>query len=343
MTVAPRHDATSTAASTATDFMRLLAGKWITAAIATAAKLGVADALSTPQSVDTLAARLDCHHSSLLRLLRVLCSEGLLHESTTGLFSVTPLGAHMQADALKDLAVYVGADFSWSPWAHLDASIRSGTSAFELAKGQSLFAYLESHPQDARVYHRGVDAYTRVQAQALSDVFDFSDYRTVVDVGGGRGTLLIALLERWPHLQGTLFDRPAALRMAEQRPEFVPLLDRTTFYDGDFLQCVDVPADVMLIKHVLHNWDDATALAILERCRAALQPGGAIVVIDGMVLPGNRPDPTRLLDLEMLALCEGGRERTKPEFRRLFHEAGLQLRFSSDLAGTTRLLVGFPK
>lgn len=343
MTADPRLDATTPTPATATDFMRLLAGKWITAAVCTAAKLGVVDKLDPPIGISALATQLACHEGSLLRLLRVLSSEGVIHESPDGLFSATDLGAHLRTGELRDLAIYIGADFSWTPWAQLAASVQTGTSAFEIERGETLFDYLEQRPEDAAVYHRGVDAYTRAQAQALSDVVDFSNYATVVDVGGGRGTLLIELLQRWPDLRGTLFDRTAAIRIAKERPAFVPLSDRTDFVEGDFLQCVDVEADVMLIKHVLHNWDDAGALTILDHCRRSLRPGGAIMVIDGMVLPGNRPDPTRLLDLEMLALCEGGYERTKPEFRRLFQQAGLKLTFTSDLAGTTRLLVGFPK
>lgn len=325
--------------------MQLMAGKWVSAAIAAAADLRVCDHLTSPQTCEQLAKVLGCSSASLLRLLRILETQEIVAQRDDGTYHNTELGEALQDGQLRDLAIYLTAPVSWAPWPHLAESIRSGISAFELAHGEPLFDYLESAPDQAALYHRGVDAFTRAQARALLDAFDFSAYRHVVDLGGGRGALLAEILQRWEHLRGTLFDREAALQSAKQQPDLPRLAEagRVELRAGDFRDALNLEADVVVIKHVLHNWDDTTAHRILCNARDALLPGGAILVIDGVTLPGNYTNTTKLLDLEMLALCEGGHERSKPEFRRLLHRAGLRVGATRMLTGGAMLLVATPR
>ena len=325
----------------AQEFLALLGGKWIAAAISAAAQLGLGDALDGgPMNEAELAARLGCDPNALGRLLNVLAAEGLLEIDEDDRFRTTALGAQLRSSALGPLAEFVGAPFSWSPWKRLKDAVLTGQAAFEIEHGQDLFNYLATHPEASKVYDAGVDAFTREDARALAAVFDFSTIKKVADIGGGVGTLLIELLHRWPHLHGILFDKQRVCHVAELRLREADLQARCTCVAGDFFSEVPAGADIYIVRHIVHNWGDADAITILHNCAAALRPGGKVLVVEGVLLPGHRKDTTRLLDLEMMVLSGKGRERTKPEFRQLFRDAGLRLTKTVPLASTARLIVG---
>jgi precorrin-6B methylase 2 len=320
--------------------LELLAGKWVTAAVAAAAELGLADVLhEAPLAPAALAAAVGCDEAALLRLLRVLCSEGLVELDRRGRYALTELGATLRQDQLRELARFVGAPFMWTPWAELAGAVRTGRAAFETSFGASLFEYLDAHPPAAALYHRAVDAFTRRQAEAMIDAYDFSTTQTVVDVGGGLGTLLCELSERWPQLRCVLYDRAKVIEQARAGFANGPLAQRIETLAGDFFERVPEGADAYVVKHVLHNWGDDEAIRLLRNCAQAMQPNGRVLIVESVLLPGNLRDQTRLFDLEMLVLCGAGRERSKPEYRRLLARSGLCLRSSCDLAGTARLLV----
>jgi precorrin-6B methylase 2 len=325
----------------AQELLKLLGGKWIAAAISAAAQLGLADALDgEPLNQAELAARLRCDPSALGRLLGVLTAEGLLEIDEDDRFRTTALGAQLRSSALGPLAQFVGAPFSWSPWKRLKDAVLTGEAAFEIEHGQDFFNYLATHPEASKIYDAGVDAFTRQDARTLATAFDFSPIKKVADVGGGMGTLLIELLRRWPHLHAILLDKQGVAHAAEIRLREAELQARCTCVAGDFFLEVPVGADVYIVRHIVHNWGDADATTILRNCAAALPPGGKVLVVEGVLLPGHRKDTTRLLDLEMMVLSGKGRERTKPEFRQLFRAAGLHLTKTLPLASTARLIVG---
>lgn len=331
--------------------LRLLGGKWVTAAISAAARLGLAEQLvdadgaDRPTDVGALAGALGCDPPALDRLLRVLAGEGLLTLDDDGRYALTPLGRELHGDALGDLAAFVGLPFMWDPWARLADALRSGRPAFDATFGAALFEHLDHAADDRADYHRGVDAFTRHEARALAGRIDLSAHRRVVDVGGGLGTACIELARAWPHLELVLLDRPGVAEQAAERFAAAGLADRCRAQAGDFFAPLP-PADVYLVKHVVHNWDDDPAIRLLDGCRAGLVADGGppmVLVVEGILLPGVRRDATRLLDLEMLVLRGAGRERDKPAFRRLFTAAGLKLESTWPLAGAARLLVARPR
>lgn len=325
----------------AQEFLALLGGKWIAAAISAAAQLGLGDALDEgPMNEAELAARLRCDRNALGRLLHVLAAEGLLEIDEDDCFRTTALGAQLRSSALGPLAEFVGAPFSWSPWKRLKDAVLTGEAAFEIEHGQDLFNYLATHPEASKVYDAGVDAFTRQDARALAAVFDFAPFKKVADIGGGVGTLLIEVLRGWPHLQGILFDKQRVCDAAELRLREAELQTRCTCVAGDFFSEVPAGADIYIVRHIVHNWGDPDAITILRNCAAALRPGGKVLVVEGVLLPGHRKDTTRMLDLEMMVLSGKGRERTKLEFRELFRDAGLRLTKTVPLANTARLIVG---
>lgn len=325
----------------AQDLLKLLGGKWIAAAISAAAQLRLADALEgEPMNEEELAAKLGCEQNALGRLLGVLAAEGVLEADDDDRFRLTMLGNQLRSNALGPLAEFVGAPFSWSPWLRLKDAVQTGEAAFELEHGQDLFGYLADHPDESEIYNAGVDAFTRHDARALATAFNFSEVETVVDVGGGMGTLLIELLRQWPRLHGILFDKDHVVRAAERRLQDTELRGRCSCVAGDFFSEVPAGADIYIVRHIVHNWGDEEAAAVLRNCAAALRPGGKVLVVEGILLPGHRKDTTRLLDLEMMVLSGTGRERSKPEFRQLFKQAGLRLTKTVPLASTARLIIG---
>jgi SAM-dependent methyltransferase/DNA-binding HxlR family transcriptional regulator len=327
-----------------TRLLNLLAGKWIASAISAAAELGLADALvDGPRDVSELSQALGCEPEGLSRLLRVLAGEGVVESGPQGRYTLTPLGEGLTSDRLRDLARLFGSDLMWRPWSALADALRSGQTAFELVHGEPLFGYLETRPDAARLYHDGVDAFTRDEARALAEAYDFSGPLCVVDVGGGLGTLLSVLSARFAALRCVLYDRPHVVDDTRARLAASDAKGRFECIGGDFFED-DLPeADIFVIKHVLHNWDDTRCLRLLERCSARLRPGGKILVIEGILLAGDLHEPTRLMDLEMLVLCGAGHERSKPEFRSLLSRAGLKLVRTQYLAGATHLIVAEPR
>ena len=325
--------------------LQLLSGKWVTAAIAAAAELGLADALMpAPLTAAQLAERLTCDAGALSRLLRVLCGEGLLEASADARYSLTSVGAQLASGQLRDLARFVGAPFMWTPWAELADAVRdTRCSAFERAHGLPLFPHLERNTRDAELYHHAVDAFTRRQARALCEAFEFDGLTRVVDVGGGLGTVLTELMPRFPKLSGVLYDRPAVTQQARALWAGSQSEARLEAESGDFFERVPAPADAYIVKHVLHNWDDEHAARILRVCRDALRPGGHVLIVESLLLPGNVRDATALLDLEMLVLCGAGHERSKPQFRQLLGAADLRLLTTRPLAGGARLLIAAPR
>lgn len=320
--------------------LHLLGGKWLAAAISAAASLGIADALfERPMTVEALADRISCQPDALERLMRVLVGEGVATLSDEREYVLTEMGALLRKGELAELATFVGSPFSWDPWSALADAVRTGESAFAKHHGLPLFDYLDHHAEQAQLYHAAIDAFSRREAKALAESFDFSTTSRVADVGGGRGTLLVEVLSRWPHLSGILLDRPAAVEQAKGAFIRAGVEDRCEARVGDFFDEVPQNVDVCVLMHIIHSWDDATAIALLRRCRDAVGPDGTLLIVEGLAVPAPHRDLTNLLDLEMLVLCGPGRERRKPEMRRLLRKAGLRLERTAPLSGGVRMLV----
>lgn len=325
--------------------LQMIGGKWVTAALSAAASLGIPARLHhQPKTVQRLADECQAHPEKLQRLLSALCSLNVLQSDVHHKYHLTTLGETLLPGQLGELAEYAGRSFAWGPWSQLDASVQSESSAFQLHHGTPLYTYLAKHHDDAKHYDQGVDAFTQDEAVALVDALQIYGDKTVLDLGGGQGSLLIEMLRAAPDLQGILFDLPEVVARAQNRPEFEPLRERVSFTGGDFTKTIGVQADIILLKRVLHNWDDDGAEQILRNARTALRDDNArIVVIEAVLLPENFPDLGRLIDLEMMVMCDDGKERTKPALRRLLAKTGFRIEQSGSLPGGARWLLAAPK
>lgn len=317
----------------------LLGGKWLAAAVSAAASLGVADTLSgSPMTLDRLADQIACDADSLLRLMRVLIGEDIVTLNAKQEYTLTEMGELLKADELGELAKFVGSPFSWDPWSALPDAVRTGESSFTKHHGLPLFDYLDHHGEEAALYQSAIEAFSRREARALAKAFDFSSARRIADIGGGRGTLLVEVLSRWPHLHGVLLERPAAAAQAQIAFTQAGIDDRCEARAGDFFVEVPQDVDVCILMHIIHSWDDAVAIELLQRCSESVGPDGTLLIIEGLIVPDARRDLTNLLDLEMLVLCGSGHERRKPAIRRLLSAAGLQLKSTVALINGVRMM-----
>jgi hypothetical protein len=304
--------------------MRHLVGNQVQQAIHVAARLRIADALDAgPMTADDLAAAVGANVPALRRLLRTLASFGIFSEVPGGLFALTPSAALLREDrddSLRPFALWSGG-VSYRAFGDLEHSVRTGEPAFEHLFGADFFDYLAEHHDVGDQFDEMMSWNTRPLGPAIA-ARDYAAARMVVDLGGGRGELLAAVLAAHPHLRGTLVDRRVT---SSARDAFVRagVDSRCAVVRGDVLDEVPPGGDVYLLKSVLHGLDDESALRVLENCRRAMGPGATLLVIELFMPDGGGQSPARLMDLLMLIGCHG-RERTQAEFEALFAAAGFE-------------------
>lgn len=322
-------DARSASRSAARLLLHMAIGKWVCRALQVAAELGVADVLGErPLPIDEIAARTGSHPDALYRVLRALAGVGVFEEGTGRSFGNSALSSALRSDvpdSARALVRWIGHDAAWRAWADLGHSVRTGGPAFDHAVGEPLFEYLARHRAAGDVFDEAMTSYDAITSEAVARAYDFSACAEVVDVGGGHGAQLVAVAERWPEVRGVLFDRPEVIAGARRALASAPCASRITLRAGDFLAEVPAGGDAYLLKHVLHDWDDERSVRILANCRRAMGRGGKVLVLEQIVGEGPEASITNLLDLEMLVMTQGGRERTAGELGALLRRAGLRV------------------
>jgi hypothetical protein len=307
---------------------RLIVGFQVSEAIHVAATLGVADLLAEgPRTSDELAAATSAHAGSLYRLLRALASVGVFHEDEGRRFSMTPMGALLRSDvpgSLRGWAVYVGRPYFREAWRHLEHSIRTGDNAFQHVHGTDVWAYRAEHPDESAIFDLAMESLTGASNPALLDAYDFGRFGTVVDVGGGNGALLAALLGEFPATRGVLFDQPHVVAKAAAVLERAGVADRCEIVSGSFFDEVPPGGDAYTLKSIIHDYDDERAVAILRVCRRAMARAATLLLVERIVGPPNEDARAKFSDLNML-VAPAGRERTLHEWDVLLTRAGLRL------------------
>ena len=293
-----------------------------------AAKLGLADQFADgPRSAAELAGPLVLHAPSLHRLMRTMASLGLLTEDQAQRCSLTKLGEALKTDApgsARATLLMIGSSWFGSGLANLLHSMQTGRTGFEKAQGMPLFDYLAQHPEDALVFSEAMVGFHGDEPPAVAAAYDFSPFRTVVDVGGATGNMLAAILARHPEPHGLLFDRPHVVVAATKLLEANGVADRVTIEAGDFFHTVPTGGDAYILSHIIHDWNDDQCLTILGHCRKAMKSDGRLLIVEMVLPPGDAPHPGKILDMVMLALT-GGQERTEAEYAHLLDKAGFSL------------------
>ncbi|MBX9648648.1 MAG: methyltransferase [Xanthobacteraceae bacterium] len=308
--------------------LQLINGFQITQAIHVAATLRVADYLNEgARSAGELAARTKSHPGSLYRLLRALAAVGVFREEEGQKFSLTPLGDCLRTDSATPLGAWaevVGSSYYWQTWGHLLHSVRTGENAFQNLNGKDVWQFRAEHPEDGATFDRAMTQLSHGSAAAVIRAYDFSPFHHVVDVGGGQGLMLAAILRAHPDMRGTLFDQPGVVAGAKAALTERGVIDRCHIVGGSFFEAVPDGADAYLMRVVIHDWEDDEAVAILKVCRRAMRETAKLLLIERLVAPANEMPSTKFSDLNML-VSPGGRERTREEFADLLARSGFEL------------------
>jgi len=321
--------ATAEQRAAARQLVELIGGNWATQAIGVAARLGLADHVAAGVTqVDDLARACACDVSALRRLLRGLAALGILQVEPDGQCRLTATGELLRSDT--PLGLHAHAQWwsrqAWDVWSDLMGRVRTGQSTRQRARGQKGFDHLYADAEAARLFHRSMAELTRLVAADLAASPALPDEGVVMDLGGGHGELLAEVLRARPRLQGMLVDLGHAVSGAQAHLRAAGVADRVAVVAGDFFATLPGPVDVVLLKSVLHDWNDADAVRILQRARDALAPAGRVLVIERVMpdrvqdLPAHRT--TVRSDLNMLVGL-GGRERTVEDYDALLMPAGL--------------------
>jgi hypothetical protein len=311
--------------------MNMINGFGLPRCIWVAAELGVADRLAdAPMYVEDLAQAVGANSDALYRVLRALASAGIFEEVGQGRFAINRLADCLRSDAplsMRPWAQYVGAEWYWQAWGSFMATVKNGKTIHENVHNRRFFQYYADNPGYTEMFDAAMSSVSALANPAIVGGYDFSRLGSVVDLGGGEGALLAAVLHENPGVRGTLYDRAEVMTRARNGgPLAMPsIAERVTFATGDFFESVPSGHDAYLMKWILHDWDDAEAGIILGNVRRAAARGTRLIVAEMMVDDGNAPSAAKLLDLAMLGLT-GGRERTEAGYRGLFSDAGFSLR-----------------
>jgi C-methyltransferase len=270
----------------------ILAG-WMSQAIEAAAELGIADALAAgPLQLDDLAARIGADPNALSRLLRALCSRGIFRRHTNGTYALTPLADTLRTDApvsMAGAALYYGSPQHREHWSMLAESVRTGRASIPRLRGKQFFDYLRDDPHLTELFNDAMTSISELAERPVVAAYDFTPYPTIMDVGGGHGRLLAAILSAAPTARGVLFETPDVAAGALPLLRKLDVAARVRVEEGSFFDSVPLGADAYVLKHIIHDWSDEDALAILRNVRAA---GGAdaIVVLVELVIPEHNRD-----------------------------------------------------
>ncbi|MBW4444471.1 MAG: methyltransferase [Plectolyngbya sp. WJT66-NPBG17] len=301
--------------------LNLIGGFWIARSLYLAAKLGVADLFDDqPKTIAQLAAGTQTDAPSLYRLLRALASVGIFKEVSDQCFVLTPLAATLKSDSSNSMRYAVMAQMGYDHslgWSNGLHSLKTGEIAFDDAAGMNIWQHFAQHPEDGQIFSQSMSSLGTAIAQAVAASYDFSQFNTIVDIGGAQGSLVSTILQANPHLQGILFDLPEIIANVSVDKSIQPIA-------GNFFESVPTGGDAYLMRWIIHDWDDEKSSVILKNCHRAMPEQGKLLLVESILPPGNEPSPTKFIDVIML-LMTGGRERTEEEYRSLLRSNGFEL------------------
>ncbi len=305
----------------------LLNNHVISRLIYSVARVGIPDLIKGDQiHYEQLAEKGHVHPRSLYRVMRTLGGVNIFSEVEEGVFRLGDLGQLLRTDvpgSQHALAVLMWEPWWRQGWDELLYSLRTGNVAFNHVHGKGLFEYLMQNPDAAELFNKAMTSITMQEIIAIMDAYDFSGADTIVDIGGGHGTLLASLLRKYRSMKGVLFDLPAAIDRAKRTMDGGDLSGRCESVAGDFFKSFSLPGEVHVLKSVIHDWNDEQAIQILKNCRGSLRGESRLLIIERIIPSGNEPSPAKLMDMVMLVNL-GGQERTSSEYERLLISSGFK-------------------
>ena len=302
-----------------------MTGHIVASAVNIVARLGVSDKLARgPRSAEDLARECEVNADALYRVLRALGSVGLYEEVSPRTFALTPAGAALCDGPVRWMALWIAGEFNFHVYANAMHSVKTGESAVPATTGHGAFEHFAKNPELSKIFNDAMTGFSQAVIPAVIEAYDFSGINTLVDVAGGHGAVLTAILQKYPSMKGVLFDLDHVIAGAVPKIAAQGLGARVSTTSGDFFKAVPPGGDAYIMKHIIHDWDDEKAATILANIRKVLPKDGRVILIESVIPTGNEPGLGKIIDLEMLVM-PGGRERTEQEFRDLFDRAGFTL------------------
>ncbi|MCB9894409.1 MAG: methyltransferase [Planctomycetes bacterium] len=302
-------------------------GFMVTKCLSAVAYHNIPDALKDgPLYYTDLASVTGTDQRALHRVMRMLSSAGMFKETEPGTFALTPATELLCADApgsMRDMAVMITSPSHWLPWGRMEDTLKTGESGPQHAFGVDFFGWCqrEENSEQWEIFNAAMTSFSSGTSHAVADAFDFSGFKHIVDIGGGHGYFLKTILEKAPHAKGTLFDLPGVVEGADAKK----LGDRIEPQSGDFFKAVPAGGDCYTLKHIIHDWGDEQSITILKNIAAGMATDGRVLLIETVMPDSPEPHPAKFMDVNMLAMTEGGCERTEKEYTNLFAKAGLKL------------------
>jgi ubiquinone/menaquinone biosynthesis C-methylase UbiE len=308
--------------------LQMISGFWISRAIYIAAKLGIADQLADgPKTAEEIAAGTGAHAGAIYRIMRALSSVGVFTEDADRRFGLTPLSGTLRTDAPGSLRAFATVELGeehYPAWGDLLYSVMTGEIAFDKAFGMPVWEFYARNPENARTFDDAMTGMTLATEEAILTNYDASSIRKLVDIAGGHGSLIAALLKSNSEMKGILFDLPDVVEGAKKRMEAEGLSDRCEVVAGSFFEAVPEGADAYILKWIIHDWDDERSIAILKNIRRAMAEDGKLLLVEAVLPTSSEPHFGKFIDLNMLVMT-GGRERTEQEYRVLLEAAGFKI------------------
>jgi len=323
---------------------RILTSAALSRAVSSIAELGIADLIQAgqPQAVEHLASASKTQEATLYRVLRFMASHGIFLESGNRRFDHTPLSAALRSDAAGS---YRAAARLFHPifaaWEGIDHSLKTGEPAFNKVFGAPVFDYIPLHPELGPLFDAGMTSMNFYETGAMLDAYDFSGIGVLADIGGGNGSLISAVLARYPHMKGMLFDLGHVVERAKENLKAAGLSERCRVSEGSFFDSVPAGADAYLFRHIIHDWTDAQCVQILRHCRKVIPTQGKLLIVDSVVPAGNAVSDSKEMDMIMLAF-PGGQERTEAQFGALLKAAGFELKSITPTTSMVSVVEGKP-
>ena len=308
--------------------LQIISGFWVARCVYVFAKLGIADLIKDqPKTAEELAAATGAHGPSLFRVLRALAAVGVITQDGDRRFGSTSLSQTLCTGVPGSIRAFAMTELGeehYPAWGELLHSVRTGGIAFDKAFGEPVWEFFSKNPENAQIFNDAMTAMTAAANEAIHAVYEFKGINTIVDVGGGHGGLITGILKRNPAMRGILFDAPEVIEGAKPKIAESEVADRCQLASGDFFKSVPEGGDTIVMKWIIHDWNDEQSVRIMKNCHRALPENGKLILVEAVVPETSEPHFSKFIDLNMLVMT-GGRERTAEEFRKLYEASGFRL------------------
>jgi hypothetical protein len=307
---------------------QMITNFWASQCLFAVTKLNIADAVSTePKHIDAIAAETNTNAAALYRVMRALASTGVFEEKEQKQFVHTDVSRMLRSDLPETMKYLVLAELGsehYRGWGNLIHSVKTGEIAFNDVAKENVWQYYQKHPEDGSNFMKAMTGLSENFNLAVVPSYDWSSFSTIIDVGGGNGSLLAGILNANKNAKGILFDEPYVVEKASELLKQRGVEDRVEIIGGNFFETVPPNGDAYLLKFILHDWNDEQSLVILKNIASAMNNTAKLLIVEGVLLTGNELQLGKLLDINMLVMT-GGMERTEEQYRQLLNAAGLTL------------------